>query len=234
MAFVFGLTFSFWRIGSILAFFVLPKISEMYSHETALFCIFVCCTICFGLSCIIPFIEAKWHFLNPNLAKPISTLDNSESLLSNIYKLTRRNNNQPSSKLIPPENDIQSLWTLICIGTIFYCCFITFSNFFVRVTTVKWNMDVVSAAQFASFVHFTAMLIVPIVGSFIDRTGRICEFLIFGNFIFTATLAMFASVEFHPIVPILFLTASYCIVPSVIWPALNLVVSENLVGTASN
>lgn len=85
----------------------------------------------------------------------------------------------------------------------------------------------------ASIVYTMSMVISPLMGGFVDWLGRRAHIAVFGTVLTVPAFYLFAATSVDPIYPMVMVGVSYSVCASALWPAIQLLVEERLVGTAN-
>jgi len=142
-----------------------------------------------------------------------------------------------------------SFWYISLLCGAFYGAIFTLTNFSITFFENQRGLSKELAGGYTALLTFTAMIATPIMGIVIDRYGKRATFMAFGSFIMVpAFLCLgflpvtsqhmislgFANVPFSviPVVPLLFLGISFCLVPAALWASVPLIVEERRLATA--
>jgi len=142
-----------------------------------------------------------------------------------------------------------SFWFIALLCGAFYGAIFTLTNFSITYFENQRGLSKELAGGYTALLTFTAMIATPIMGILVDKYGKRATFMAFGSFIMVpAFLCLgflpvttqyniplgFATVPFSilPVVPLLILGISFCLVPAALWASAPLIIEERRLATA--
>lgn len=211
LAFAFGLSLTFMRLGTLFSFNTEAWIAEQFGGwQVALWGAALLCVLSF-------FCNVGYVFLERNALGRVQLAGGAAGdkiVLSDVKRFG------PSFWFI----------TLLCVT--FYSAIFPFTAFSTDLFVDKWKYDLVTAGRVTSIVIFASMVLSPILGRVVDKLGRRSTMMMYGALLLVPCHLTLGLTELNPIVPMAFLGFAFSLVPAALWPAVPLIVEEKTVGTA--
>lgn len=211
LAFAFGLSLTFMRLGTLFSFNAEAAIAERFGGwRVALWAAALLCV--FSLLCNVTYV-----FLERRARGRVKL---SEAAAGEKIVLA-------DVKRFGP-----SFWFITFLCVTFYSAIFPFTAFSTDLFVDKWGYSVVMGGRITSIVIFASMILSPILGRVVDKVGRRGTMMIFGSLLLIPAHLTMGLTEFNPILPMAVLGFAFSLVPAALWPAVPLIVEKKAVGTA--
>ncbi len=211
LALAFGLALTFMRIGTLFSFNTEAWIAETYgSWRLALW-------------------VAVWLCVASLLANVVYVV--LERRAEGRVKLAEA---PAGDKIV--ASDIKrfnlSFWYITALCVTFYSAIFPFTAFSTDFFVEKWGVSVISGGRLSSIIIFASMILAPILGRVVDKTGRRATIMLVGALMLIPCHLAMGLTHINPILPMALLGFAFSLVPAALWPAVPLLVEEKSVGTA--
>jgi MFS-type transporter involved in bile tolerance (Atg22 family) len=145
-----------------------------------------------------------------------------------------------------------SYWYVVLLCVTFYSAIFPFTALSTDFFHDKWGLPLTAdeggsfwAAVFSDFTHmfstapgttsiiiFASMCLAWAAGLLVDKVGKRALLMMVGALLMIPCYLLLAFTEVPPYLPMIFLGASFVLVPAAMWPAVPLIVDKDRVGTA--
>lgn len=231
LALAFGIVLTISRVGTLFTFNTGSLIAEKFGPMTALWVAAGLCMVC-GLANLIYVGMDKY-------AEPILGLKEEGGagdriVWSQIAKFPA------------------SFWYVTMLCVVFYSAIFPFTALSTNFFHEKWHLpDTIgvgggllmsginnfmhmfsTAPGTTSIVIFASMCFAPFAGGIIDKVGKRASLMILGSILMIPCFLSLGFTHIPPKFPMMFLGASFVLVPAAMWPSVALLVDKDRVGTA--
>lgn len=211
LAFAFGLSLTFMRLGTFFSFNTEAYIAETFqSWRVALWVA--------ALLCVLSLLSNVGYVLLERRA--LGRVKLSEGTAGDKIVLS-------DVKRFGP-----SFWFITALCVTFYSAIFPFTAFSTDFFVDKWGFPVVTAGRVTSIVIFASMILSPIVGGVVDKIGRRGSMMMVGSLLLVPCYLAMGFSTFTPVPSMVVLGLAFSLVPAAMWPAVPLIVEEKSVGTA--
>ena len=125
-----------------------------------------------------------------------------------------------------------SFWYISLLCVTFYSAIFPFQTFAVKFFQEQHGLTREMAGFTSSIITFASMIGTPIFGYMIDRIGKRASLMMGGSVMLVPVYLMLVYTQIHPLVPMVIMGISFCLIPAAMWPSVALVVREGKLGTA--
>lgn len=134
-----------------------------------------------------------------------------------------------------------AFWAVALLCVLYYSAIFPFQKFAAEMLEARVNFDPQFAAQLFSLFPIGAMLITPLLGTFLDRVGKGATMLIIGSVLMIASHTVFALYPFAgggamdtfvATAAIVVLGISFSLVPATLWPSVPKLIDSKVLGSA--
>jgi MFS family permease len=198
------------RLGSILAFMTAVSIANFFGQFVyALWFAFLLCVV--SLGALLGYILLDRH-AKKNLSVP--------------SKKKRR------MRLQDIKRFRLLFWLGVSVATTIYCSVFAFRSMTSELIASKWNLSLQTATLFLSIIDLTSLVTTPFFGWIVDVTGLYGWLLLGGNALAVMAYLLFGLTSINPLVSIVMLGIHFSLMPACMWPAISLLVDQDIRGTA--
>lgn len=212
LAFAFGMTLTFSRLGSVLNFFITSHIYSGVGLNWTLWIGALLCCIGLISAVILSFLDILG----------IRLLGQEE----NIVAQSKRMN------LTDIKYFSLSFWLLSFTIMFFYNCVFPFVADASKFMQDKYNYNHYTSSYIAGAVYDVSMILSPFLGGIIDFIGKRGILAISSGVLTIPVFGLLAFSSVHPLVSTIWLGVTYSIAAASMWPSIPLVVSQSTIGTA--
>ncbi len=211
LAFAFGLALTFMRLGTLFSFNVEAAIAESFqSWRIALWAAAFLCVLSMLCNVVYVLLEKKAG----------GRVGLSEAPAGD--KIVFRDVGKFSA----------SYWYITALCVTFYSAIFPFTAFSTDFFVEKWHYSVVTGGRLSSIIIFASMVLAPILGRLVDKTGRRGRIMLIGSALLIPCYLVMGLTTLSPIPAMALLGFAFSLVPAALWPAVPLIVEEKSVGTA--
>ncbi|MDZ7723416.1 MAG: MFS transporter [candidate division KSB1 bacterium] len=125
-----------------------------------------------------------------------------------------------------------AFWYISLLCVTFYSAIFPFQTFAVKFFQDYHGLTREMAGFTSSIITFASMIGTPIFGYMIDRIGKRASLMMWGSVLLVPVYLMLVYTPIHPLVPMVIMGISFCLIPAAMWPSVALVVREGKLGTA--
>jgi Na+/melibiose symporter-like transporter len=124
----------------------------------------------------------------------------------------------------------------LCV--LFYSAIFPFQKFATDMLASKLNLDIKEAAAYFSYFPIGAMVLTPLIGSYLDFKGKGASMMIYGAVLLMVSHLIFALVPSETfnvafaVGTIVILGTAFSLVPASMWPSLPKIVEDRYLGSA--
>lgn len=124
----------------------------------------------------------------------------------------------------------------LCV--LFYSAIFPFQKFATDMLASKLNLDIKEAAAYFSYFPIGAMVLTPLIGSYLDFKGKGASMMIYGAVLLMVSHLIFALVPAETfnvafaVGTIVILGTAFSLVPASMWPSLPKIVEDRYLGSA--
>ena len=231
LAFSFGLSLTFSRLGSLFAFNTGELFTSYYgTYRAALFVAMAACGISLAANLVYIVMDRRGE-------RVLRLRDESqgEKIVFSALKSFK-----------------PSFWYVTFLCLTFYAAIFPFTNLSTDFFVDKWGIARVAegtggflarvfenllhlfttAGGISSIIIFASMILAPFAGKLVDRIGRRATLMIFGSLILIPSHLAMGLTRIYPVYPMLALGVAFVLVPAALWPSIPLIVKSERVGTA--
>jgi len=209
-----GITISVSRLGSVLSYNVDAAINTHFSNYVpALWFAFLMCVFSFAMTMVYVFLD-RYAKSKCGLAE-----DANENFAHNI---TLQQITQFSS----------SYWLALAIAITIYSSIWSFLAMSTDFLVEKWKISNQLADFYVSLIDITSLVMSPIFGWLVDRTGKRGWIVLIANSMAVVSYFLLGFTFLPPFIGIMLLGIHFSMMPSAIWPAVAISVDPKYEGTA--
>jgi nitrate/nitrite transporter NarK len=125
-----------------------------------------------------------------------------------------------------------SYWYITALCVTFYSAIFPFTAFSTDFFVEKWGYSVITGGRLSSIIIFASMILAPILGRVVDKTGKRARIMLLGSFLVIPCYLAMGLTTVNPVFPMALLGFAFSLVPAALWPAVPLIVEEKKIGTA--
>jgi predicted MFS family arabinose efflux permease len=211
LAFAFGLSLTFMRLGTIASFNSGSWIADAFEGwRTGMWVAVGLCVVSLIFNIVYVILERNAHGRVTLAEAPAG----DKIVLSDIKHFGA------------------SFWLITALCVTFYSAIFPFTAFSTDFFMEKWGLTNQAGGSLTSLVITASMILAPILGGAVDRFGRRGTMMMVGSLLLVPVYLLFGLTMFTPVVPVVLLGLAFSLVPAAMWPAVPLVVNEKHVGTA--
>ena len=221
MALAMGLEMAIARLGVFAVFSVSPKIATQFDNSVV--APIASCTVLLiiGLINFIVFsvMDAK---LDKQLGEANSDEPTEEFKVSDLGRIF-------SSKMF---------WIVALLCVLYYSAIFPFQRYATNYLEVTLHIEKEAAADLFRWFPILAMILTPVLGSFLDHKGKGATMLMLGSLIMIACHLSFAFLlpiypnEWFALLIIVILGVSFSLVPAALWPSVPKIIDPVILGSA--
>ena len=208
MALAMGLEMAIARLGVFAVFSVSPKIATQFDNSVVAPIAFCTVLLIIGLINFIVFsvMDAK---LDKQLGEANSDEPTEEFKVSDLGRIF-------SSKMF---------WIVALLCVLYYSAIFPFQRYATNYLEVTLHIEKEAAADLFRWFPILAMILTPVLGSFLDHKGKGATMLMLGSLIMIACHLSFAFLlpiypnEWFALLIIVILGVSFSLVPAALWPS---------------
>ena len=221
MALAMGLEMAFARLGVFAVFSVSPKIATQFDNSVVAPIAFCTVLLIIGLINFIVFsvMDAK---LDKQLGEANSDEPTEEFKVSDLGRIF-------SSKMF---------WIVALLCVLYYSAIFPFQRYATNYLEVTLHIEKEAAADLFRWFPILAMILTPVLGSFLDHKGKGATMLMLGSLIMIACHLSFAFLlpiypnEWFALLIIVILGVSFSLVPAALWPSVPKIIDPVILGSA--
>ena len=221
MALAMGLEMAIARLGVFAVFSVSPKIATQFDNSVVAPIAFCTVLLIIGLINFIVFsvMDAK---LDKQLGEANSDEPTEEFKVSDLGRIF-------SSKMF---------WIVALLCVLYYSAIFPFQRYATNYLEVTLHIEKEAAADLFRWLPILAMILTPVLGSFLDHKGKGATMLMLGSLIMIACHLSFAFLlpiypnEWFALLIIVILGVSFSLVPAALWPSVPKIIDPVILGSA--
>lgn len=221
MALAMGLEMAIARLGVFAVFSVSPKIATQFDNSVVAPIAFCTVLLIIGLINFIVFsvMDAK---LDKQLGEANSDEPTEEFKVSDLGRIF-------SSKMF---------WIVALLCVLYYSAIFPFQRYATNYLEVTLHIEKEAAADLFRWFPILAMMLTPVLGSFLDHKGKGATMLMLGSLIMIACHLSFAFLlpiypnEWFALLIIVILGVSFSLVPAALWPSVPKIIDPVILGSA--
>lgn len=221
MALAMGLEMAIARLGVFAVFSVSPKIATQFDNSVVAPIAFCTVLLIIGLINFIVFsvMDAK---LDKQLGEANSDEPTEEFKVSDLGRIF-------SSKMF---------WIVALLCVLYYSAIFPFQRYATNYLEVTLHIKKEAAADLFRWFPILAMILTPVLGSFLDHKGKGATMLMLGSLIMIACHLSFAFLlpiypnEWFALLIIVILGVSFSLVPAALWPSVPKIIDPVILGSA--
>lgn len=221
MALAMGLEMAIARLGVFAVFSVSPKIATQFDNSVVAPIAFCTVLLIIGLINFIVFsvMDAK---LDKQLGEANSDEPTEEFKVSDLGRIF-------SSKMF---------WIVALLCVLYYSAIFPFQRYATNYLEVTLHIEKEAAADLFRWFPILAMILTPVLGSFLDHKGKGATMLMLGSLIMIACHLSFAFLlpiypnEWFALLIIVILGVSFSLVPAALWPSVPKIIDPIILGSA--
>lgn len=221
MALAMGLEMAIARLGVFAVFSVSPKIATQFDNSVVAPIAFCTILLIIGLINFIVFsvMDAK---LDKQLGEANSDEPTEEFKVSDLGRIF-------SSKMF---------WIVALLCVLYYSAIFPFQRYATNYLEVTLHIEKEAAADLFRWFPILAMILTPVLGSFLDHKGKGATMLMLGSLIMIACHLSFAFLlpiypnEWFALLIIVILGVSFSLVPAALWPSVPKIIDPVILGSA--
>lgn len=221
MALAMGLEMAIARLGVFAVFSVSPKIATHFGNSVVAPIAFCTVLLIIGLINFIVFsvMDAK---LDKQLGEANTDEPTEEFKVSDLGRIF-------SSKMF---------WIVALLCVLYYSAIFPFQRYATNYLEVTLNIEKDAAADLFRWFPILAMILTPVLGSFLDHKGKGATMLMLGSLIMIACHLSFAFLlpiypnEWFALLIIVILGVSFSLVPAALWPSVPKIIDPVILGSA--
>lgn len=221
MALAMGLEMAIARLGVFAVFSVSPKIATQFDNSVVAPIAFCTVLLIIGLINFIVFsvMDAK---LDKQLGEANSDEPTEEFKVSDLGRIF-------SSKMF---------WIVALLCVLYYSAIFPFQRYATNYLEVTLHIEKEAAADLFRWFPILAMILTPVLGSFLDHKGKGATMLMLGSLIMIACHLSFAFLlpiypnEWFALLIIVILGVSFSLVPAALWPSVPKIIDQVILGSA--
>lgn len=221
MALAMGLEMAIARLGVFAVFSVSPKIATQFENSVVAPIAFCTVLLIIGLINFIVFsvMDAK---LDKQLGEANSDEPTEEFKVSDLGRIF-------SSKMF---------WIVALLCVLYYSAIFPFQRYATNYLEVTLHIEKEAAADLFRWFPILAMILTPVLGSFLDHKGKGATMLMLGSLIMIACHLSFAFLlpiypnEWFALLIIVILGVSFSLVPAALWPSVPKIIDPVILGSA--
>jgi len=221
MALAMGLEMAIARLGVFAVFSVSPKIATYFDNSVVAPIAFCTVLLIIGLINFIVFsvMDAK---LDKQLGETTTDEPTEEFKVSDLGRIF-------SSKMF---------WIVALLCVLYYSAIFPFQRYATNYLEVTLHIENEAAADLFRWFPILAMILTPVLGSFLDHKGKGATMLMLGSLImitchlsFALLLPIYPSKWFALLI-IVVLGVSFSLVPAALWPSVPKIIDPVILGSA--
>lgn len=221
MALAMGLEMAIARLGVFAVFSVSPKIATYFDNSVVAPIAFCTVLLIIGLINFIVFsvMDAK---LDKQLGETTSDEPTEEFKVSDLGRIF-------SSKMF---------WIVALLCVLYYSAIFPFQRYATNYLEVTLHIENEAAADLFRWFPILAMILTPVLGSFLDHKGKGATMLMLGSLIMIACHLSFALLlpiypsKWFALLIIVVLGVSFSLVPAALWPSVPKIIDPVILGSA--
>ena len=221
IALAMGLEMAIARLGVFAVFSVSPKIATQFDYSVVAPIAFCTVLLIIGLINFIVFsvMDAK---LDKQLGEANSDEPTEEFKVSDLGRIF-------SSKMF---------WIVALLCVLYYSAIFPFQRYATNYLEVTLHIEKEAAADLFRWFPILAMILTPVLGSFLDHKGKGATMLMLGSLIMIACHLSFAFLlpiypnEWFALLIIVILGVSFSLVPAALWPSVPKIIDPVILGSA--
>lgn len=221
MALAMGLEMAIARLGVFAVFSVSPKIATQFDNSVVAPIAFCTVLLIIGLINFIVFsvMDAK---LDKQLGEANSDEPTEEFKVNDLGRIF-------SSKMF---------WIVALLCVLYYSAIFPFQRYATNYLEVTLHIEKEAAADLFRWFPILAMILTPVLGSFLDHKGKGATMLMLGSLIMIACHLSFAFLlpiypnEWFALLIIVILGVSFSLVPAALWPSVPKIIDPVILGSA--
>ncbi len=212
MALALGLNLAIGRLGSALAMYLTPKISEPAWH-VGIWVGAALMVLGFFLYIVYMGFDLK---LDRQLNEAMPSDPEDEFRLAHL-------------KALVTDKSVLYI-TALCVT--FYSAIFPFLKYAPDLLMHKFGMDNDMAGEVSSYLIFGTIVLTPLFGWVTDNKGKTATLMYIGSALLIVSHGLFALTTVPPYLPLFTLGVAFSLVPAAMWPAVAKIVGDARLGTA--
>jgi len=211
VAFSLSLLASFARVGEIISFNSMAEISHYYKdYKIALWFSFGITVFSLVAGCVLAILDKYGE-----------------------RKLKLGNDTQPDPVRISDVRKFPAAyWVVLLLTTAFYGAIYPFLSFASEFLQYQWKWDEERAGFEVSMLSFVAMIVAPLFGLILDKSGKRGVTVAVAAFGTLIGLVLMAWTKVSPLIIMGIMGVGYALIPAAVIPSLALIIEESHFGTA--
>ena len=125
-----------------------------------------------------------------------------------------------------------TFWLVVLVCVFYYVAVFPFIGVGVTFFETRFGLDPKEAGAVNSITFILSAILSPIVGFFVDRTGRNVRWIVTGIVVTFCCHMTMAFTLVNPWIPMICMGISYSIIACALWPCVALIVDESQLGSA--
>ncbi len=218
LALAMGLEMAIARLGVFAVFHTSPWLASMFPPSVVRPVAFVAILMCVGLLTFI-----IYAFMDRKLDRQIDEQAGGEP--EEQFKL------RDIGKLVSSR----PFWVVALLCVLYYSAIFPFQKFATGMLQSRLGFDMDQAASMFAWFPMGAMILTPLLGSYLDHKGKGATMLIFGAILMFVCHLIFAVAPLTPFiayVAIILLGISFSLVPAALWPSVPKLVENRYLGSS--
>ena len=221
MALAMGLEMAIARLGVFAVLSVSPRIAAVYDNSVVAPIAFCTALLIIGLInfCVFSVMDAK---LDRQIGVSDSDEPSEEFKVSDLGKIFRS----------------RMFWIVALLCVLYYSAIFPFQRYATNYLEITLQIDTTVAADLLRWFPILAMVLTPLLGSFLDHKGKGATMLMLGSLIMIACHLSFAFVlpaypsQWLALLIIVVLGVSFSLVPAALWPSVPKIIDPVILGSA--
>lgn len=221
MALAMGLEMAIARLGVFAVLSVSPRIAAVYDNSVVAPIAFCTALLIIGLInfCVFSVMDAK---LDRQTGVSDSDEPSEEFKVSDLGKIFRS----------------RMFWIVALLCVLYYSAIFPFQRYATNYLEITLQVDTTVAADLLRWFPILAMVLTPLLGSFLDHKGKGATMLMLGSLIMIACHLSFAFVlpaypsQWLALLIIVVLGVSFSLVPAALWPSVPKIIDPVILGSA--
>lgn len=211
LAFAFGLSLTFMRLGTLFSFNAEAAIAEAFDGwRVALWAAALLCGVSLLSNLVYIYLEKRAE----NQVRLSQAVAGDRIVFSDIRRFNA------------------SFWYIAIICLVFYSAIFPFTAFSTDFFVEKWDYSVIGGGRLSGLIILASMILAPILGRLVDKTGKRGKIMLAGSALIIPCYLTMGLTQMTPVFPMIFLGFAFSLVPAALWPAVPLIVEDKAVGTA--
>ncbi|MBN1561204.1 MFS transporter [candidate division KSB1 bacterium] len=125
-----------------------------------------------------------------------------------------------------------SFWFIVALCVTFYSAVFPFRSFAIKFFMHAHALSRETAGALNSILPTTALIVTPLFGLLVDKTGKRAQFMMLGSLLLIPVFLIMAYTDISLYIPIAIMGVSFSLIPAVMWPSVAYIVEAHRLGTA--